>query len=191
MKKATAKKTTGGKFIPIDPNIVEGMASVGATNQEIGDFVGCNGDTIGRRYADILLPLKQRRSEIRKQATRAKWKVLKLAAYHENPEPWKARTREWQARNKDRVRVIAARRRIKRQQVEGSHTAKDVALQMAAQKGTCLWCKVRVGARYHVDHITPISKGGTDWPGNICIACPECNMRKGAKLPSEFAGVFL
>lgn len=52
MKKA--KKKTGRPLIPIDPKVVEGMASVGATNQEIADFVGCDGDTIGRRFADIL-----------------------------------------------------------------------------------------------------------------------------------------
>lgn len=45
---------TGRPLLEIDPKVVEGMASVGGTNKEIGEFVGCDGDTVGRRFADIL-----------------------------------------------------------------------------------------------------------------------------------------
>lgn len=49
------KKKTGRPLIKIDEKVVEGMANVGATNAEIGDFVGCDGDTIGRRFAELLI----------------------------------------------------------------------------------------------------------------------------------------
>jgi|GEM_PF-3286127 len=32
-----------------------------------------------------------------------------------------------------------------------------------------------------VDHIKPISKGGTDKPSNLQLLCPVCNRKKGAK----------
>jgi hypothetical protein len=51
---STPVAKTGRKLIPIDPKVVEGMASVGATDREIGAFVGCDGDTIGRRFAEVL-----------------------------------------------------------------------------------------------------------------------------------------
>jgi 5-methylcytosine-specific restriction endonuclease McrA len=36
------------------------------------------------------------------------------------------------------------------------------------------------GAVLHVDHIVPVSAGGTDDEGNLMTACDECNLGKGA-----------
>ena len=33
-------------------------------------------------------------------------------------------------------------------------------------------------AQLHVDHIVPVSKGGTDHPSNLATACSECNLGK-------------
>lgn len=52
--RATGKEKIGRPLHPVDQKVVEGMATVGATNAEIGDFVGCDGDTIGRRFAEVL-----------------------------------------------------------------------------------------------------------------------------------------
>ena len=37
----------------------------------------------------------------------------------------------------------------------------------------------------HVDHILPLSKGGTSLPSNLAVACDKCNLSKQAKLPEE------
>lgn len=34
----------------------------------------------------------------------------------------------------------------------------------------------------HVDHIIPLSKGGTDDLNNLAWSCPSCNLRKGASV---------
>jgi 5-methylcytosine-specific restriction endonuclease McrA len=47
---------------------------------------------------------------------------------------------------------------------------------------------VEVGDTYHVDHVVPISKGGSNDPSNLVVACAPCNLRKNDKLPHEFAG---
>jgi 5-methylcytosine-specific restriction endonuclease McrA len=36
-----------------------------------------------------------------------------------------------------------------------------------------------------VDHKIPVSKGGTDRPGNLRLLCPTCNRKKGAKRTRE------
>lgn len=66
------KKKTGRPLHPVDPKVVEGMAVVGATNVEIGDFVGCDGDTIGLRFSDILT---KARSGMRLRLRQAQFKA--------------------------------------------------------------------------------------------------------------------
>lgn len=44
---------------------------------------------------------------------------------------------------------------------------------------TCAYCGCMPGAdRLHVDHLVPVSKGGSNDPANLCCACDTCNTRK-------------
>lgn len=57
--------------IPIDPKVVEGMASVGATDREIAEFTGVSISTLARRCGDLLtksradLRIRLRRAQIK------------------------------------------------------------------------------------------------------------------------------
>jgi len=43
----------------------------------------------------------------------------------------------------------------------------------------CRYCGKTSGEKeLHVDHVTPLSKGGTNDPANLVTACSECNMGK-------------
>jgi len=37
---------------------------------------------------------------------------------------------------------------------------------------------------FHVEHIVARQHGGGDDPGNLCLACPDCNRHKGPNLAS-------
>ena len=76
-------------------------------------------------------------------------------------------------------------RRSRKRHAEGCHTPGDIKRQYIKQAGRCFWCSQPVGDSYHVDHIIPLSRFGTDWLSNIVIACPFCNDSKGVKLPFE------
>jgi 5-methylcytosine-specific restriction endonuclease McrA len=48
----------------------------------------------------------------------------------------------------------------------------------------CLYCG---SAATHIDHVTPLDKGGTDEPDNLVSACAACNLRKGTQDAGKFA----
>ena len=49
----------------------------------------------------------------------------------------------------------------------------------------CLYCK-REGIPLEIEHLKPLSKGGTNRPGNLGIACRACNQKKGNQPLSIF-----
>jgi len=115
------------------------------------------------------------------------------AEYQKSPEmrvQTIQRSKDWRKRNPDKrqaqVWIQNRRRRARRAQSTGKHTAADVRNQYNAQQGRCYWCDVLVGDIYHVDHVIPLSRGGSDGRENIVISCPFCNVSRGDKLPSEW-----
>lgn len=58
---------------------------------------------------------------------------------------------------------------------------------MAEQDDKCAYCGMPiVGNEYHVDHFLPIKLDGAHMRQNLVIACPKCNLSKGAKHPIAF-----
>lgn len=48
---------------------------------------------------------------------------------------------------------------------------------------TCQYCGIKApNAVLHVDHVYPVSKGGTNVPENLVTACYDCNTGKAAKI---------
>jgi 5-methylcytosine-specific restriction endonuclease McrA len=88
-------------------------------------------------------------------------------------------------------RVASHVRRARIRQADGTHNAKDVQAQFNRQHGKCYWCHKKTGKQYHVDHVMPLALGGSNGPENLVIACPSCNLSKGARHPMDFAGVLL
>jgi 5-methylcytosine-specific restriction endonuclease McrA len=61
----------------------------------------------------------------------------------------------------------------------------DEHIQLMRQKSRCYYCGKKLVA-YHIDHVIPLSRGGTDHPDNKVLACPSCNLKKNDKLPHEW-----
>jgi 5-methylcytosine-specific restriction endonuclease McrA len=112
----------------------------------------------------------------------------------EHPDKAKSASDAWREANPERYqatnRAGGARRRSRVRNAPGSYTIEDVLAQYGRQKGRCFWCHGKVD-KYHVDHVVPLARGGSNGPENIVIACPACNLSKNAKHPMDFAGVML
>jgi 5-methylcytosine-specific restriction endonuclease McrA len=133
--------------------------------------------------------VKEERAAYRAQ-NRDKLKERQAASRARNPEETRAKknawSKTWAKANPAKRSVFRRNRRARELTAEGSHTIEDVRRIYAAQKGKCACCKTKVGNTYHVDHIQPLSKGGSNWPSNLQILCPTCNLSKSDRNPVEF-----
>lgn len=65
-------------------------------------------------------------------------------------------------------------------------SAEDVQNILAMQQFKCPVCRKKLGAKYDVDHITPLIRGGKNDKLNIQILHSTCNRKKSGKDPVEF-----
>ena len=63
---------------------------------------------------------------------------------------------------------------------ETSSTPLEVRTWLKAEIKICSYCSKYCTTNYQIDHIDPISKGGTHTLDNFTIACPSCNSSKNA-----------
>lgn len=97
----------------------------------------------------------------------------------------------WKA-NPEKRRIKEHRRRAQKQAARGSYTAADIESIRLAQtdkrgRVRCWYCGTPMQA-WHIDHKTPLARGGSNGSENLCLACADCNLKKHAKTPGEFAG---
>ena len=136
---------------------------------------------------------RSRASHAKHPETKKAWqaanreKVNAAARRFRATEHGKAVNAAYAKANPEMFRASGANRRARDMAAEGSYTAEDVKRIGETQKWRCHWCKTPTKQKYHVDHIVPLSKGGTNWPKNLCVACPPCNQRKHAADPIAFA----
>lgn len=90
----------------------------------------------------------------------------------------------WSKNNVLKVRAYVSNYRAKKFKT-GKHTQEDVIILLEMQKYKCIVCKCNL-INYHVDHIEPISKGGSNTSENLQILCPTCNREKSNKDPIKF-----
>lgn len=107
------------------------------------------------------------------------------------------RNRAWRDANREKVREIDRRRirtpgemaakrhayRARLVAAEGTHDQSDITHLEAKQGGTCAYCEETWG---HVDHMTPLVRGGGNGPDNLQLLCGHHNTSKGRRTDSEY-----
>jgi 5-methylcytosine-specific restriction endonuclease McrA len=100
--------------------------------------------------------------------------------------------RRYARNNPEKRRVIHAARSA-RKRANGGYIGPANIIQMNKhQRGRCFYCGDSFGDKpgnRHVEHKTPVCRGGSSDPSNIVLACKSCNLRKHTKTAEEFLRV--
>lgn len=90
------------------------------------------------------------------------------------------RSKEYKKNNPDKVAEQRHLRRARLWKANGSHTPKEWEDLKEKYGNICLCCREKKPLT--VDHVIPLSKGGTNDIENIQPLCVSCNSRKGTKI---------
>lgn len=104
-----------------------------------------------------------------------------------NLEKHRAISRAASKANPERNRAARARRRARMLSASGNHNTADIQNLYQKQKRRCMECLKSLTKSYHVDHIVPLAKGGSNNRENLQLLCKSCNSAKNATDPLVFA----
>lgn len=125
-----------------------------------------------------------------------KWRERNWDYYYATQIEWRKKNREryvsaklaYKKRNPEQTASDNHSRIARMRKAEGKFTKADIKGLLLEQKGRCNFCDADLDkVQWHVDHIIPLSKGGTNWPHNLQILCWRCNTSKADKMPDEWA----
>lgn len=105
--------------------------------------------------------------------------ALRRASYRADKDGYKAKAREWARRNPDRRRAITDRYVARRKGAGGSYTVEQWSALCLWFGGQCLGCGRKT--KLEVDHVVPLTHGGSNDITNLQPLCRSCNASKNAK----------
>ncbi len=94
--------------------------------------------------------------------------------------------REYAHKNPLFRRIRFQKRKARKLLAGGSFNKRDIDFLLKSQKNRCISCPESLKRGYHIDHIIPLSKGGSNDRKNIQLLCQPCNNQKYNKDPVAF-----
>lgn len=140
----------------------------------------------------------------RRAADPERSRQINRASRIRNIDKNRARCSAWQKANPDKV---ALHRKSDYQKHEDRFRRNDLKRKMRAREtgmdpkdiaraqelltrhgNACAYCEGSVEGKRnrHIDHVIPISRGGSDTLDNIVVACAPCNRNKSDRMPLEW-----
>lgn len=135
---------------------------------------------------------KERVSERMRQ-----WRISNVDIIRQYQEEWRKEnamkildySRKYRTKYPHIKRLSETRRRARKRSAEGIFTWDDVENLFVLQVSQCVYCEADLGTDFHIDHITPLSRGGDNTAENIQLLCRACNLKKHAKTHDEFLAI--
>ncbi len=115
---------------------------------------------------------------------------LHAQQYQENRETVLQRALDYQASHPEYVKAREARRRARITKNGGNCTTTELTDLYTQQEGRCGFCGIPVfyaiKGDVHLEHMTPLSRGGTNDITNLVFSCSNCNLSKHDKTVDEW-----
>lgn len=111
-----------------------------------------------------------------KKVGAAYWRQAYRRTYQRNPEKARVRSREWTKKNPEYNRLRAHRRRTLKNSSSGTYTVQQWKELCAKYDNRCLRCGKKKPLT--VDHVVPLSQGGSNDISNLQPLCKPCNSAK-------------
>ena len=99
----------------------------------------------------------------------------------------KARGKAYYHSNKEKYHGYRHKRRAIDAEADGFFTDSDIRKIRKAQNGMCAYCDCK--RPLHLDHKTPLSRGGSNWPDNLQYLCQSHNLSKHTKTDAEYRAI--
>lgn len=125
-------------------------------------------------------------------ARQKKWYRENKSRNYENAKNSKARRpdavrrygKTWREKHREKIRIYNSARRGRERGAQGHYTQAEIRHLYQAQHGLCAFCFCDLSiSGYHIDHLIPLCKGGSNHIQNILLLCPPCNLKKGSNYP--------
>ena len=142
-----------------------------------GKCVVCALDTNRARKGYFKARYEAKKPEILEQF-RQKYPAMRVARIRA--------AKAWAAANRVLTLGYKQRNKHKRRAAVGAFAARDIARLLDRQRCACAICEASLRDGYHVDHVIALTRGGTNWCGNLQLLCGPCNRHKSNKLPIRF-----
>jgi 5-methylcytosine-specific restriction endonuclease McrA len=106
--------------------------------------------------------------------------------YRKNqPEKWREWGRLWRLANPISYKLAGHNRRVRKLNATGVCTPEQLIDRFNFYGNRCAYC--RAETKLTVDHVIPLSRGGSNWPANLRPACDRCNKTKATRTLAEWS----
>lgn len=135
-----------------------------------------------------------------------KWRSRNIKKSLENCRKWREKNKDYATKHREnniekykeyerrynsteKGKINAKNKNSKRREfVKNGSLSNSEIIKLRKKTNKCYWCNsIIVENNFHIDHYTPLSKGGKHDINNIVIACPTCNLKKCSKDPFTYA----
>lgn len=89
----------------------------------------------------------------------------------------------WRAKNKERTNFLTRAYHYRKKSAKGNSSFEEIQ-ELKSWFSKCAYCNQKEAKT--IDHIIPLSRGGTNDIENMIPVCVSCNSKKGAKTLIEY-----
>jgi 5-methylcytosine-specific restriction endonuclease McrA len=158
--------------------------------QYSADFYQANADNVKayqKRYAKKNTAKIKDRGVGYRAANREHLLKAKRLNYVANREHYLLLNTEYRKQNPAYGRLSSYKRKARLKNAVGHCSAAQFKAKCEYHGWRCYLCHEPITLQtLHMDHRTPIARGGSNWPANLAPACVRCNLSKSRKTEKEY-----